>query len=107
MRLPSGVQRGVIAMALSWVIWTTSPKKRSPTQTSLWLPDSIRKVIFDAKKPLSPRPLVFSTAMSAARRSALRSLVPTATCEARVSEPLRMSTRTWRGAIRENLKSYL
>ena len=49
--------------------------------------------IFEAKYPLSPRPFVFSTAKSAARKSALRSLVPGTISEA-IASPSRFATST-------------
>ena len=65
------------------------------------------KESFEAKNPRRPRPLVFATATSAARRSALRGLDPVTTSEATAVPlgDLTMSTRTCVGVTAENLMS--
>ena len=64
------------------------------------------KAIFDVKNPFNPRPLVFSTAMSAARRRALRTEVPVATSLCTGVPVLRaISTRTCVAPTAVNLMS--
>jgi hypothetical protein len=60
------------------------------------------------KKPLRFIPLVFCTAMSAARNKAFRALVPLATSEETgvAAAPRVMSTRTCVGVTALNLMSY-
>ena len=61
----------------------------------------------EAKNPFKPTPLVFTTATSAARNSALRGLVPVTTSEATgvPAAPFVMSTRTCVAPAAVNLMS--